>query len=138
MDYSLLPTLNAILNASSGILVLLGYRNIKRSNESVHKRFMLTAMGVSAIFFASYLFYHWEVGSVKFQGSGMIRTFYFTLLISHTILAVAIVPMVIRTAYLALTGNFAKHRIIAKWTFPIWVYVSITGVMVYLMLYQIY
>lgn len=138
MDYSLLPTLNAILNASSGILVLLGYRNIKRSNESVHKRFMLTAMGVSAIFFASYLFYHWEVGSVKFQGSGMIRTFYFTLLISHTILAVAIVPMVLRTAYLALKGNFAKHRKIAKWTFPIWVYVSITGVMVYLMLYQLY
>ena len=138
MDYSILPTLNAILNASSGILVLLGYRNIKRSNESVHKRFMLSAMGVSAIFFASYLFYHWEVGSVKFQGSGMIRWFYFTLLISHTILAVAIVPMVLRTAYLALKGNFAKHRKIAKWTFPIWVYVSVTGVMVYLMLYQIY
>ena len=138
MDYTLLPTLNAILNASSGILVLLGYRNIKRSNESVHKRFMLSAMGVSAIFFASYLFYHWEVGSVKFQGSGMIRTFYFTLLISHTILAVAIVPMVLRTAFLALTGNFAKHRKIAKWTFPIWVYVSITGVIVYLMLYQLY
>ncbi len=138
MDYSLLPTLNAILNASSGILVLLGYRNIKRSNESVHKRFMLTAMGVSAIFFASYLFYHWEVGSVKFQGSGIIRTFYFTLLISHTILAVAIVPMVLRTAYLALKSDFAKHRKIAKWTFPIWVYVSITGVIVYLMLYQLY
>lgn len=138
MDYSLLPTLNAILNATSGILVLLGYRNIKRSNESTHKRFMLSAMGISAIFFASYLFYHWEVGSVKFQGGGIIRTFYFTLLISHTILAVTIVPMVLRTAYLALKGNFAKHRKIAKWTFPIWVYVSITGVFVYLMLYQLY
>ena len=138
MDYSLLPTLNAILNASSGILVLLGYRNIRRSNVSVHKRFMLSAMGVSAVFFASYLFYHWEVGSVKFQGSGIIRTFYFTLLISHTILAVAIVPMVLRTAYLALKGNFVKHRKIARWTFPIWVYVSITGVIVYLMLYQLY
>ena len=138
MDYSLLPTLNAILNATSGILVLLGYRNIKRSNESAHKRFMLSAMGISAIFFASYLFYHWEVGSVKFQGRGIIRTFYFTLLISHTILAVTIVPMVLRTAYLALKGNYAKHRKIAKWTFPIWVYVSITGVFVYLMLYQLY
>ena len=137
MDYSLLPTFNAILNASSGILVLLGYRNIKRSNESVHKRFMLSAMGVSAIFFASYLIYHWEVGSVKFQGSGLIRTFYFTLLISHTILAVTIVPMVLRTAYLALKGNFAKHRKIAKFTFPIWIYVSITGVIIYLMLYQL-
>lgn len=137
MDYSLLPTLNAILNATSGILVLLGYRNIKRSNKAVHKRFMLSAIGVSAIFFASYLFYHWQVGSVKFQGSGLIRTFYFTLLISHTILAVIIVPMVLRTAYLALKGNFAKHRKIAKWTFPIWIYVSTTGVMVYFMLYQL-
>ena len=137
MDYSLLPTLNAILNATSGILVLFGYRNIKRSNESVHKRFMLSAMGVSALFFASYLFYHWNVGSVKFQGSGLIRMFYFTLLISHTILAVTIVPMVLRTAYLALKGNFAEHRKIAKWTFPIWIYVSITGVIVYLMLYQL-
>ena len=138
MDYSLLPTLNAILNASSGILVLFGYRNIKRSNESVHKRLMLSAMGVSALFFASYLFYHWEVGSVKFQGSGIIRTFYFTLLISHTVLAVTIVPMVLRTAYLALKGKFSEHKKIAKWTFPIWVYVSVTGVMVYLMLYQLY
>ena len=137
MDYSLLPTLNAILNATSGILVLFGYRNIKRSNESIHKRFMLSAIGVSAIFFASYLFYHWKVGSVKFQGSGLIRTFYFTLLISHTILAVTIVPMVLRTAYLALKGNFAKHRKIAKWTFPIWIYVSTTGVIVYFMLYQL-
>lgn len=137
MDYSLLPTLNAILNATSGILVVIGYRNIKRSNESAHKRFMLSAIAVSAIFFASYLFYHWQVGSVKFQGSGIIRTFYFTLLISHTIMAVAIVPMVLRTVYLALKGNFVKHREIAKWTFPIWVYVSITGVLVYLMLYQL-
>ena len=98
---------------------------------------MLTAIGVSALFLASYLIYHWEVGSVKFQGEGIIRIIYFGILISHTILAVVIVPMVLRTVYLALKGQFSKHRKIAKLTFPIWVYVSATGVIVYLMLYQL-
>ena len=137
MDYSLLPTINAILNATSGVLVLLGYRNIRRGKEAIHKKFMLTAIGVSALFLASYLVYHWEVGSVKFQGEGIIRIIYFSILISHTILAVVIVPMVLRTVYLALKGRYAKHRKIAKVTFPIWVYVSATGVIVYLMLYQL-
>ena len=137
MDYSLLPTINAILNATSGALVLLGYRNIRRGKDAIHKKFMLTAIGVSAIFLASYLIYHWEVGSIKFQGEGIIRIIYFSILISHTILAVVIVPMVLRTVYLALKGRFEKHRKIAKLTFPIWVYVSATGVIVYLMLYQL-
>ena len=137
MDYSLLPTINAILNATSGALVLLGYRNIRRGKDAIHKKFMLTAIGVSAIFLASYLTYHWEVGSIKFQGEGIIRIIYFSILISHTILAVVIVPMVLRTVYLALKGQFSKHRKIAKLTFPIWVYVSATGVIVYLMLYQL-
>ena len=136
MDYSLLPTINAILNATSGVLVLLGYRNIRRGKDAIHKKFMLTAIGVSALFLASYLAYHWEVGSIKFQGEGIIRIIYFSILISHTILAVIIVPMVLRTAFLALKGQYAKHRKIAKLTFPIWVYVSATGVIVYLMLYQ--
>ncbi|MCH8288581.1 MAG: DUF420 domain-containing protein [Candidatus Marinimicrobia bacterium] len=137
MDYSLLPTINAILNATSGALVLLGYRNIRRGKDAIHKKFMLTAIGVSALFLASYLIYHWEVGSIKFQGEGIIRIIYFSILISHTILAVVIVPMVLRTVYLALKGQFSKHRKIAKLTFPIWVYVSATGVIVYLMLYQL-
>ena len=137
MDYSLLPTINAILNATSGALVLLGYRNIRRGKDAIHKKFMLTAIGVSALFLASYLVYHWEVGSIKFQGEGIIRIVYFSILISHTILAVVIVPMVLRTVYLALKGQFSKHRKIAKITFPIWVYVSATGVIVYLMLYQL-
>ena len=137
MDYSLLPTINAILNATSGALVLLGYRNIRRGKDAIHKKFMLTAIGVSALFLASYLAYHWEVGSIKFQGEGIIRIIYFSILISHTILAVIIVPMVLRTAFLALKGQYAKHRKIAKLTFPIWVYVSATGVIVYLMLYQL-
>ncbi len=137
MDYSLLPTINAILNATSGALVLLGYRNIRRGKDAIHKKFMLTAIGVSALFLASYLIYHWEVGSVKYQGEGIIRIIYFSILISHTILAVVIVPMVLRTLYLALIGQFTKHRKIAKLTFPIWVYVSTTGVIVYLMLYQL-
>lgn len=137
MDYSLLPTINAILNATSGALVLLGYRNIRRGKDAIHKKFMLTAIGVSAIFLASYLIYHWEVGSIKFQGEGIIRIIYFSILISHTILAVVIVPMVLRTVYLALKGRFEKHRKIAKLTFPIWVYVSATGVIVYFMLYQL-
>ncbi|MCH7494834.1 MAG: DUF420 domain-containing protein [Candidatus Marinimicrobia bacterium] len=137
MDYSLLPTINAILNATSGALVLLGYRNIRRGKDAIHKKFMLTAIGVSALFLSSYLVYHWEVGSIKFQGEGIIRIIYFSILISHTILAVVIVPMVLRTVYLALKGQFSKHRKIAKLTFPIWVYVSATGVIVYLMLYQL-
>ena len=137
MDYSLLPTINAILNATSGALVLLGYRNIRRGKDAIHKKFMLTAIGVSAIFLASYLIYHWEVGSIKFQREGIIRIIYFSILISHTILAVVIVPMVLRTVYLALKGQFSKHRKIAKITFPIWVYVSATGVIVYFMLYQL-
>lgn len=137
MDYTLLPTINAILNATSGALVLLGYRNIRRGKDAIHKKFMLTAIGVSALFLASYLIYHWEVGSVKYQGEGIIRIIYFSILISHTILAVVIVPMVLRTLYLALKGQFTKHRKIAKLTFPIWVYVSATGVIVYLMLYQL-
>ena len=137
MDYSVLPTLNAILNATSGLLIILGYRQIKRSNIETHRRFMLSAIAVSATFFASYIIYHWNVGSVKFQGAGMIRYLYFTILITHTIMAVAIVPLVLRTVYLALKGNFSKHLKIAKITYPSWVFVSISGVIVYFMLYQL-
>ena len=137
MDFSLLPTLNAFLNGTSALLVLSGYRQIKHSNKAAHKKFMLSAIAVSAIFFASYLTYHWEVGSVKFQGSGVIRWLYFSVLITHTILAVIIVPMVLRTVYLALKGKFSNHRKIARWTFPVWVYVSFSGIVVYLMLYHL-
>jgi len=137
MDYTVLPTLNAILNATSGFLIVLGYRNIKRSNKEAHRRFMLSAIAVSAIFFASYIFYHWNVGSIKFQSGGFIRYVYFTILITHTIMAVAIVPLVLRTVYLALKGNFPKHRKIARITFPSWVFVSVSGVVVYFMLYQL-
>ncbi len=137
MEYSILPTLNALLNATSAILILSGYWNIKRSRTDTHKKFMLSAIGVSALFFVSYGIYHLEVGSIKYQGEGIIRIMYFSILISHTILAVVIVPMVLRTVYLGLKGQYPKHRKIAKLTFPIWVYVSTTGVIVYFMLYQL-
>lgn len=137
MDYSILPTINAILNATSAIFVLSGYRRIKRSDSATHKKLMLTAVSVSTLFLISYLVYHYQVGSVKFQGTGFIRGIYFFILITHTVLAAAIAPMVIRTVYLALKGSFEKHRKIAKYTFPIWIYVSFSGIIVYLMLYHL-
>lgn len=133
-----LPTLNACLNALSAVLLIAGYVQIKRKNTRTHKRLMLSAFCVSVLFLISYLIYHYNVGSVRFTGQGWIRPVYFTILISHTILAALVPFMAVITLYRAFKGDFERHRRIARWTFPIWVYVSATGVAVYLMLYVLY
>lgn len=129
--------LNAFLNAISAVLLLLGFSAIRRRDVATHRRYMLMAFCVSVLFLVSYVVYHLRVGSVKFQGAGAIRYIYFAILISHTILA-AIVPFLASiTLFRALKDRIARHRAIARWTLPIWLYVNITGVIIYLMLYQV-
>jgi len=130
--------LNASLNGISAILLAGGYAAIQAGKRNVHKYFMVSAFGVSTVFLASYLVYHYRVGHVVFQGQGWIRPVYFTLLISHTVLAIVIVPLILVTLRRAWLEKFDKHRLIARWTLPLWFYVCVTGVIVYLMLYQIY
>jgi uncharacterized membrane protein YozB (DUF420 family) len=130
--------LNASLNGLSAVLLAGGYVAIRRGNVNVHKRFMISAFCVSTVFLISYLAYHYRVGHVVFQGQGWIRPVYFALLLSHTILAVVIVPMILITLRRAWLEKFDKHRLIARWTWPMWMYVSVTGVIVYLMVYQMY
>jgi putative membrane protein len=130
--------LNAALNGSSAILLLAGYGFIRRRLVLAHKVCMVSAFVVSTAFLISYLIYHARVGSVHFQGQGSIRTFYFALLTSHTILAVLVLPLAILTLRRAWKGQFERHRAIARWTFPIWLYVSVTGVAVYFLLYHLY
>ncbi len=138
MDFSFLPTLNAFLNFTSFVLLILGFREIKKGNREKHKRYMLSATCVSVAFLISYLTYHYNVGSVKFQGVGFIRYVYFFFLIPHTIFAAINLPMVIITLTRALKGNFSAHKKIAKKTLWIWLYVSFTGVIVYVMLYHLF
>lgn len=133
-----LPALNACLNATSALFLLLAYRAIRRREIGRHRRLMLTAAITSAVFLVSYLTYHARVGSVRFTGQGPVRTVYFTILISHTILAIAVLPLALRTLYLGLRRRDGQHRRIARWTFPVWLYVSVTGVVVYVMLYRLY
>ena len=130
--------LNASLNGTSAILLACGYVAIRSGKIAVHKTFMISAFVVSSVFLASYLLYHYRVGHVTFYGQGWIRPVYFVLLTSHTILAVVIVPMILVTLRRAWLGKFDRHRVIARWTLPLWFYVSVTGVIVYLMVYQIY
>ena len=132
-----LPTVNAALNATAAILIGSGFYFIRTKNIGAHKACMVAALGVSTLFLTSYLIYHYNVGSVRFTKQGWIRNVYFPLLLTHTVLAGVVLPMVLRTAYLAFKGRFAKHVRIARWTFPVWMYVSITGVIVYLMLYRL-
>jgi putative membrane protein len=132
------PTLNAILNASSGVLLTFGYINIRRRRIAAHKTFMLLAFACSVVFLVSYVVYHLRVGAVYFLGTGWIRPVYFALLTTHTILAIAIVPLAIITLSRALSAKYDKHRRIARWTLPIWLYVSVTGVIVYVLLYHLY
>ncbi len=133
-----LPALNAFLNGTSAMLLTIGYFFIRRGKVTSHKVCMVTAFGVSCLFLVSYLIHHYQVGSIPFAGQGWIRPVYFTLLISHIILATLIVPLALTTLYRALSERFDKHVTIARWTLPIWLYVSVTGVLVYVMLYQIY
>jgi putative membrane protein len=130
--------LNASLNGVSGVLLAGGYAAIRAGKRDVHKRFMISAFAVSTVFLISYVVYHIRVGHVPFQGQGLVRPIYFTLLISHTILAIVIVPLILITLRRAWLEKFDKHRAIARWTLPLWFYVCVTGVIVYLMLYQIY
>jgi putative membrane protein len=135
--YALMPHLNAIFNTASAVLLAVGYLHIRRRNREAHRAFMLGALCSSTLFLVSYLVYHAHAGSVRYQGQGWIRTVYFTILISHTLLAAVVLPMVIVTLARALKGSFSQHRRLARWTFPVWIYVSLTGVLVYLLLYQL-
>ena len=136
MTWSVLPTLNATLNAASAVLLVAGFASIRAKRVSAHAGFMLAACGVSALFLISYLVYHARVGSVHFSGTGWVRPVYFSVLISHTILAIVIVPLALRTLFLAGHKRFVEHKAIARLTLPLWLYVSITGVVVYWMLYR--
>jgi uncharacterized membrane protein YozB (DUF420 family) len=133
-----LPAVNAALNGTSALLLATGYLCIRQKKITAHKVCMLSAFGTSTLFLISYLTYHYHVGSIRFAGRGGIRMLYFAILTSHTILAAAIPPLALITVYRALRGRFDRHVRIARWTLPIWLYVSVTGVIVYLMLYHLY
>jgi len=132
-----LPALNAVLNATSAGLIAIGYVLIRRGRRAAHEKVMTAALACSALFLVSYLSYHAQVGSVRFPGQGAVRTAYFAILISHTVLAVVIVPLVLVTFVRARRGRFDRHRAIARVTLPLWAYVSVTGVVVYWMLYRL-
>ncbi len=132
-----LPAVNATLNASAAVLLVVGYGLIRRRRIEAHRAVMLAAFACSVAFLASYLYYHSQVGSVRFQGTGGVRTVYFTVLISHTVLA-ALVPFLAGlTLYRAWRERFDRHKALARWTLPIWLYVSVTGVVIYWMLYRL-
>jgi uncharacterized membrane protein YozB (DUF420 family) len=136
ISVSELPAVNAALNSLSAIFLVGGYLFIRSRNIKAHKACMLSAFGSSSLFLASYLVYHYQVGSVPFKGQGGIRLVYFTILLTHTILATTVVPLALVTLFRAFGERFDAHRRIARWTFPIWLYVSVTGVTVYWMLYR--
>jgi putative membrane protein len=136
MEVRDLPALNATLNSISTMLLLFGYYFIKRKEVERHRLCMVLAFITSCIFLCSYLIYHYYAGSVPFQGQGWIRSVYFAILITHIVLAATVPVLALITLYRALKGDFKRHRAIAKWTWPIWMYVSVTGVIVYVMLYE--
>jgi putative membrane protein len=138
MSISDLPTLNAILNSISAILLAIGFVFIRNKKITAHRTCMIAAFVTSSLFLISYLVYHYYHGATSFPGQGSARLIYFTILITHTTLAAAIVPLVFITFSRALKKRFDRHRRIARWTLPIWLYVSVTGVIVYLMLYHLY
>ena len=131
-----LPAVNASLNALSGVLLLIAFALIKARRIQQHRRVMIAAFTTSSLFLISYLVYHAQVGSVRFQGRGPVRTVYFTILLTHTVLAMAIVPLVAFTLVPALRGRYDRHRRLARVTLPLWAYVSVTGVVIYWMLYR--
>jgi uncharacterized membrane protein YozB (DUF420 family) len=131
-----LPAVNASLNAIAGVLLLVAYVLVRSGRIVGHRRVMIAAFVTSSLFLACYLVYHAQVGSVAFTRHGFVRPLYFTILISHVTLAATVPPLAIVTLSRGLAGKYAKHRAIAKWTFPIWLYVSVTGVLVYVLLYQ--
>ena len=137
-DLTLFPALNATLNGASAVLIVTGRAFIARKQVSLHRACMIAAVVTSSLFLAGYLYYHAHVGSVRFPGQGWVRRLYFAILISHTVLAAAVPPLVLTTLTFALREKFDRHRKFARWTYPIWLYVSVTGVVVYIMLYRIY
>ena len=131
-----LPAVNATLNALSGILLAIGFLLIRSGRQDQHRAVMLAAFATSAVFLLFYVIYHAQVGSVRFTRQGLVRPIYFTILITHVVLAAAVLPLALITLTHGLKGRFPRHRAIARWTFPIWLYVSVTGVLVYVLLYQ--
>jgi uncharacterized membrane protein YozB (DUF420 family) len=133
---SFLPHVNAILNSTSAVLLLAGFRFIRLGRIQAHRICQVSAVGTSTLFLISYLTYHYYHGATRFPGQGLVRPLYFMILTTHTILAVVIVPLIVITLYRASRADFVRHRRIARWTLPLWLYVSVTGVIVYLMLYH--
>jgi putative membrane protein len=131
-----LPAINASLNALSGVLLVIGYALMRARRIDLHRRVMIAAFVTSSLFLICYLTYHAQVGSVRFTREGFVRPLYFTILITHVTLAAAVLPLAIVTLTRGLKGRYPRHRAIARWTFPIWLYVSVTGVLVYVLLYQ--
>jgi putative membrane protein len=133
-----LPALNASLNGLSAIFLITAYTLIRRGQRQLHKRFMLAALVTSAAFLVSYVIYHANAGSRPFPGTGVIRAIYFAILITHVVLAATILPLALTTTARGLAARYERHVAIARWTLPLWLYVSVTGVVIYLMLYQLY
>ena len=136
MTVSDLPTVNAVLNGTAAVLLAIGWTCIRRGRIDAHRRCMLAAFTASCLFLVSYVVYHAQEGSRPFTGQGLTRSVYFAILITHVVLAAAIVPLALVTLRRALGGDYVRHRRIARWTFPVWMYVSVTGVVIYLMLYH--
>ncbi len=132
-----LPAVNAALNATAAVLLVAGFALIRRGKKQMHRRVMLAAFAVSTAFLVSYVIYHAQAGTVRFQRPGVIRAVYFSILLTHTVLAAAVPPLAILTLSRGLRGRFDRHRAIARWTLPVWLYVSVTGVAVYWMLYRL-
>ena len=137
-DYSMFPAINAVLNGASAVLIATGVLLIKRRHMTAHRRVMLAAVVTSSLFLISYLWYHAHVGSVHFPGQGWARPVYFAILTTHTVLAAVVVPLVLVTLVRGLRGRYDRHRATARWTYPVWLYVSVTGVVIYVMLYHLF
>ena len=138
IDYRIFPPLDATLNGITAVLLAIGHNFVKRGEVDKHRAMMISAFVTSCAFLGCYLYYHAHVGSIHFRGHGWSRPLYFSILISHTFLAALVVPLVLTTLTLGLKSRFERHRRIARWTYPIWMYVSVTGVIVYLMLYKMF
>lgn len=137
VELSSFPTLNATLNGTAAALLILGYLSIRTGRVSAHRACMVAAFACSVLFLVCYLYYHSQVGSVRFQGDGALRTLYLSILLTHTVLAAAVPFLAVVTLWRALRGRFERHAALARWTLPIWLYVSVTGVIVYWMLYHL-
>lgn len=135
---TVLPPVLAVLNVTAASLACVAYFFVRRGNHVFHATLMVTALTVSTLFLISYLYYHYQVGNVSFAGQGVVRVFYFSVLVSHVLLATVMVPLILATLTRAVRGTFDSHRRLARWTLPLWVYVSVTGVVIYLMAFQFY